>query len=207
MDIQVLKWDLLEDYKEQERRLAGREAKYTKAVEDAQAKVTELYNRLKETIYREVTEESADLSEEKASLRKQIAEAEHALSIAKTERQNALSVIRTQAGKISRLDLLRNWESDYAGKVKAQIKPVLDRIEAARSDYLNALYELVEYERAYKHYYNLHVAELINGLRYNGAIHVTSSIVSHKAAKLITDADLSKLEKGQLPDDIERVPT
>jgi hypothetical protein len=143
-------FDLLQQFKLQ----GQEEAKARQKYDEKQVAAGEHVRNLKaqyQALFQEELKTGADKSAEKAEMLSKIQEAEKAYEIAKEERVQAYQHFSGSNGEISRPDVVQAWLNEYVPAVKAEVLgPILARIEAARSEYLNALLDIVEIADDYR---------------------------------------------------------
>lgn len=145
----MIKWELKEKYDQQAGRHKETETKYRQAVIDAGTHLADLKAEVEALVRKEVST-GEDLSRSKDRLREKIAATEKALVTAQEEERVALDQIRSLdvADRVTIRDLVVDWNGPYCRKIREiELQPIIDRMRAARDEYLNAAldyYELID---------------------------------------------------------------
>jgi hypothetical protein len=202
------KWDLFDRYNEQQRKSGEAIARYYKRIAEAKENVVKARSEYEDLLRREALD-GIDLTDEKAAARKALAEAQEAVEIAEKEAVEANRIIR-EVNTDDRIDipeLIRDFNGSYRNAVRSnEMEPIVKRIEAARSEYLNALldfYELKEEYRPLETEFN----ELCHRYYRNraGVQLGRVGLLSHAQIKFITVKDIEKAKLRKLPEDVKRI--
>ncbi len=208
----MITWKKHEEYLQQGGRFKAVQERYDKAVRDAGEHVQNCKQEMDAILKREF-QTGDDLSAEKVKARKKIEDAEKSLEAAHTERVKAYDFVHKESAidKITVVDLIKDWNSVYRPMVRDErVKPIVERMANARSEYLNAVmdyYDLIEeYQFSYsefKEMVNDHYR--IHGHDGSGMLH-PNEIVSLADLPQITDEELFNLkERKKMPNGVKRV--
>lgn len=205
------KWDLLEQYEKQDERLNQMKREYLQKEREAKEHVENLKAQYSALIQRELRE-GKNLDAEKSKLRQQIVDAEKAAELAAQERSEVFRFIddeHSQADRITIADLAHDWLSNYVPAVRAEeVEPILERMRAARAEYLNAAMDLLELDDEYRALHS-RLQEMVN-VYYRSGKHGARPhiprVIDGRSIPTMSGEELHNLQEyRRLPHDVKRV--
>lgn len=203
----MIKWEKYEDFLEQDKKIIAMREKYATKTKEAGQRVKDLNAELEAILKREFRE-GKDLSSEKTKKRKQIEEAEKEYEVALSEQSEVEVFIRTEAreGYITPRDLVADWNTNYRPLVREQIfTPIMERMNAAREAYYNALLDLAEERSKYDIRRSYFVSQFSRVRDGDNHLIYPREIVDHREFPLITEEGLYRLQQhGEFPAGTER---
>ncbi|GAB6927115.1 hypothetical protein JCM10914A_10980 [Paenibacillus sp. JCM 10914] len=206
----MIKWELKEKFDKQDARFTELRSKHDGLVREAEQKVAELVAEKQQILIREF--DGGDVTAERATITKEIETAEKAVQEAKSVRDAAFtySTEKSREGRITALDLTMDWNNKVIPEIREkELKPIVERMEAARAAMYNALldyYVLVDkYDSQRREVVELEQRDSDQCRRMSYAVH---SIEQEYNLPLVTSADLTQIKRSRaLPNGIERKPT
>jgi hypothetical protein len=206
----MMKWTMKEKFDKPDTRLHEMTARYAKASIDAGTRIQDLKAELEAVIQKEF-KEGKDLSAEKAAKRKALTEAEAAYEYALDEQRKALEYIgiESQIDRITPADLAKDWTEVYRPAVReSRLTPIVERMAAARAEYLSATLQYVELVDEYRPITSA-TKELVYGYFSNGTHGATPSLQDIAVIDdlpHITSAELNGIHSDRkLPADLVRM--
>lgn len=206
------RFERYEEFVAQDERFNKVRARYDGKVIEAGRRVEDCRAELDAVIRSELST-GEDKSADKVRIRKRIAEAEAEYEAAQEERGKAYEFARDESdrSRITFREVLLEFNGPYRQSVReTELKPIQDRIQRARAEYLNALCDL--YEMKSEYYVGIE-SELRDIARLDNESHpgnhmMPLSIVTESDVKPITRAEIvDVMEQRKVPDDVKRVRT
>lgn len=206
----MIKWKMKEKYDVQDARFTELRHKHDGLVREAEQKVADLVAEKQRILVREFDGE--DVAVDRAAVTKKIEVAEKAVQEAKSVRDAAFAYAteKSREGRITVLDLTMDWNDNLIPEIrKKELKPIIERMDAARADMYNALldfYELTDaYASQYREISELERQESSSLRRMSYAVQQIEQEYNLPLAKLPEMTSIKK--KRALPNGIHRKPT
>lgn len=206
------KWNLLQKFNNQGDLFSDTKEKYKQKVLDAQSEVVSLKTAYETKIQEELSS-GKDLSTEKEAIRKQLLAAQDKLEGVKFEEKRMHEHVAAEFEKVRvrKEDLILDYMQNYRPSVvESEVNPIVDRIEKAKSDYFNALFDLYELEEKYNPVFR-EVKGFVQNTPING-VHLSprNPVDLENEIKLITHEDIDRaqypsFEGKRLPNGVQRV--
>jgi hypothetical protein len=208
--MKIIRWKLLDAYKQQTAKDNERSQRFIDRVTEATDQLT-VANAKREMLLRREGLEGVNLSEELAAARKEMAVAQEELKMAREDSERVRQIIHeanaTDASRINRLQLARDWRNVYKPMVEAeQLEPIKQLAAMGRAMTLNAIVQYYELKNGVEGCYAADHENLRGVRNENGHTEFTPGLQwqIRKELKLVTDQELADAQRGKLPDDIER---
>lgn len=202
----MVHWTLKEKFDQQDVKFQHIRDRYDKTVIAAGTHLADVKAE-QEAILRREFQTGDDLSGEKSKIREKITDAEQALMAAEMERAKANEYVRAASGedRITTRALILDWNGAYRNNVRdIELKPILERAQAARDAYYNAVLDYHELVAEYSYQYE-EVRELAYGDRTDGYYMSAHKVATEADFVAITNADLILIgEQKKLPDGVKR---
>lgn len=202
----MIKWELKEKYLKQEEQYREVIARYDKAVIDAGTHLRDLIAEKEQLLRDEFA--GKDVTTEKQRVNAAIEDAKKAVKEAEEERAKAYQFARESAleGRITVRDLSVDWNRTFVPAVRAsELPPIVERMKAARSEYLNACLDYLDLVEKYDDLYRETREMEIKDARPGDGLGI-NAITVKSDMPWITDTDLYAVHtRRELPGDVERV--
>lgn len=144
------KFELYEQYIQQNEGIAKARKAYDDKVKAAEQALADAKAKLDEVVHVEITT-GAQKTKDKAAARKAAEEAEKDLAQAKEERQAAYKYFSGAGGSITRPQVVQAYLNEYVPSVKAEHLPVIqERMKQGTDLILSAFYDFQQLKREYK---------------------------------------------------------
>lgn len=201
----MIKWELKEKYLEQDEHYHEVTARYTKAAIDAGTHLRRLIAEKDQLLRDEFA--GKDVAKEKQRVNAAIEDAKKAVKEAEEDRAKAYDFAREAAleGRITVRDLSVDWNTTFVPAVKeAELTPIVERMKAARADYLNACMDYLDLIDKYDSIYQETREMEIKDARPGDGLGIRP-IAATSDMPWITDDDLYKINtRKALPTDVKR---
>lgn len=205
------KWDLLEKFEGQHLLFADVKDRYQQNAVVAEEKLASL----KANYDAKVTEElqtGKDLKADKDKIRKSIRDAIDEYDMAIEEEKKMMEHVQTEAEKarITSEKLYDDYVNNYRPAVIAEeVQPIIDRLENAKAEYFNCLFDLYDKENEYLPIYSM-MREMTLSVPIRGVYMSVSSPVNFAEIKRITGPELSGAQSDvftgrEFPKNLKRV--
>ncbi|MFD2332256.1 hypothetical protein ACFSR7_23625 [Cohnella sp. GCM10020058] len=200
------KFDLKEKYDVQGEKFRGVIERYEQKAREAGTRLADLKAQ-QAAILREEFATGKDRKVDKTRTRADITEAERELAAAELERTKAYDFAR-EAGEVDRItpvQLVQEWNGPYRAQVRdKELKPITERMAAARETYLNAVLDFYELRRKYAPLYN-DMRDKAGSMRGPDGWLTTHEVATLRDLPQITNDDLSCVhDRKSLPAGVKR---
>lgn len=206
----MIKWELKEKYDRQDARFVELRSKHDGLVREAEKKVADLVAEKQRILIREF--EGEDVASDRDAITKKIESAEKAVEEAKSVRAAAFaySTEKAREGRINVLDLTMDWNKNYIPEIREkELKPIVERMEAARAEMYNALLDYFEMTDTYaSEYREIRELERRDADSLRRVSYAVQEIEQEYNLPLVKLAEMNSVKQRRaLPDGIERKPT
>ncbi|WP_339323226.1 hypothetical protein [Paenibacillus sp. FSL W8-0194] len=206
----MINWELKSRYDVQDARFIELRNKHDGLVREAEQKVADLIAEKQRILVREF--EGEDVAAERDAITQKIEAAEKDVDEAKSVRAAAYAYTteKSREGRITVLDLTMDWNNNVIPEIREkELKPIVKRMDAARTEMYNALLDYYDLIDRYDHQ-RREVAELEQRDSHHlGRVsYGVQSIEQEYNLPLVTTSDMRMIkERRALPNGIARKPT
>jgi chromosome segregation ATPase len=200
-------WTKLEEQKQQAGLFQEKIQHYKNQVVEAQAKLESLQTDYDQKVDAEL-KNGVDHSVQKNQLRKDIRDAKDEVEFAEQEELKMLAHVQDEFNKvkITHEDLVMDYKDNFRPSVfEVEVKPLFDRLEQAKADYFNALFDIFDKGSEYESL-SSEAREIAYKTPVNGAFQVVKSIVEFGDIPFIQDDEhRNAITNRVLPHSVKRV--
>ncbi|PET70086.1 hypothetical protein CN514_07875, partial [Bacillus sp. AFS001701] len=146
---EIKRFDLLEQYKAQDVSRQEWVSKYQKKIDDVNAEIREKTIELEQLVTKEI-QDNADFTKEKVNLRKELDSLKGDLSYVKSEFDSAMKVVNDKFSKISKTEVITEWQSFRSGVYSKFSPEVIQKAELGMNLLMSAYFEQESLKNQYK---------------------------------------------------------